>query len=296
MRTLLIPVDFSSHSAQAAHYAIALAKDLGTDVHLIHVSRLPIPPIPAPIYGTTTPYLTMEPAVKEMRHEAKESMRSLVAELDVVAHQIGYKGPILQTILEGDPVEEILHFIQSHTPDCLVMGVAPRSSLYRIFIGSVAGKLLLQARIPIIAIPSGAGYQSPKKMVFASDFDPQDAVLLRRIHIMLKQLVASWQIVHLTDEVEDQFYADREAELEDKLRERLGALPGSPKMDVNVLTEGPLLEVIEQFAREQQAAMVTFVTHRRNLFSRLIDPSVCTEAMFHIQLPMLFLHSEVCTD
>lgn len=64
------------------------------------------------------------------------------------------------------------------------------------------------------------------------------------------------------------------------------------EINVSVFSEGSLLSEVEKYAKEQSAGMIAFVSHRRNVLSRVIDPSVSTEAMFHLHQPMLFLHTE----
>lgn len=291
MRTLLVPTDFSSHSTQAAFFALSLARDLDAEVHLLHINRMPVPPLAMPAYGVTTPILSMEPAIREMRHEANSCMKELLPDLDKEAAKVGYKGPIRQTILEGEPVEEICKWIDQFQPIAMVLGVTTRSSLYRLFIGSVAGRLLQEVEIPVFAIPSGAQYRSFDKAVFASDFDPDDQPSLVKMNQLLRESVKDWHVVHVTDDLEEQYLYDRQGEVAEKMKARFASAGIQARIHAEILTEGTMLEAVEGYAREHEASLVAFVMHKRNAFARLIDPSVSSEALFHLHLPMLFLHT-----
>lgn len=292
MKSLLVPVDFSAHSVQAVTYAAGLAADLGYRIHLLHVSHIPVPSVASPMYGASVPMIGMESIMKEIRQEARESMKTLIHDLGSTFESLGYHGPVFQTILEGDACEEIEHWIHEHTPAGLILGVTPRSTLYRIFIGSVAGKLLHRVKVPVIAVPSGASYQGVDKVVFASDFDPEDQALWRKMNEFLGHKCQDWHVVHMVTDLEERYFFDKEKELEDRLRTKWMTNSQDCDIKVNIFSDGPLLTEVEKYAQAQEAGMIAFVSHRRNVLASVIDPSVSTEAMFHLHRPMLFLHTD----
>lgn len=292
MKSLLVPVDFSAHSVQAVMYAAGLAADLGYRIHLLHVSHIPVPSVASPMYSASVPMIGVESIIKEIRHEAQESMKTLIQDLAPEFEKVGFRGPVFQTILEGDACEEIEHWIKEHSPAGLILGVTPRSTMYRIFIGSVAGQLLRKIKVPIIAVPSGSHYQGLGKIVFASDFDPEDQVLWAKMNEFLGHKCENWHIVHMATDLEEHYFFDKEKELEDRLRTKWIANSQECEIKVSVFSEGALLSEVEKYANAQNAGMIAFVSHRRNLLARVIDPSVSTEAMFHLHRPMLFLHAE----
>ncbi len=292
MRTLLVPTDFSAHGTQAALFALNLARDLEAEVHLLHISRTPVPPMAMSTYGVTSPILSMEPSIREMHHEANACMKELLLDLDKEAARAGYKGPIRQTMLDGDPVEEIRRWIDQNHPMALVLGVTTRSSLYRLFIGSVAGKLLQEVEIPVFAIPSGAQYRSFENAVFASDFDPEDQPSLVKMNQLLRESVKDWHVVHVTDDLEEQYLYDKQEEVAEKMRARFASAGIQARIQAKVLTDGTMLDAVEGYAKAHEASLVAFVMHKRNAFARLIDPSVSAEALFHLHLPMLFLRTQ----
>ncbi len=292
MKSLLVPVDFSAHSVQAVTYAAGLAAELGYRIHLLHVSHIPVPSVASPMYGASVPMIGVDSMLKEIRHEAQESMKTLIHDLASHFDSVGYHGPVFQTILEGDACVEIEHWITEHHPVGLILGVTPRNTMYRIFIGSVAGKLLHRVKVPIIAVPSGARYEGISKIVFASDFDPEDQILWAKMNEFLGHKCQSWHIVHMVTDLEEHYFFDKEKELEDRLRTKWMSNSQTCEIKVSVFSEGSLLSEVEKYAKEQSAGMIAFVSHRRNVLARVIDPSVSTEAMFHLHRPMLFLHAE----
>lgn len=292
MKSLLVPVDFSAHATQAVSYAAGIAADLGYRIHLLHVSHIPIPSVTSPMYGVSVPMIGVETIMKEIRHEAKENMKSLIKELGPTFEEVGYHGPVFQTILEGEASAEIENWIREHHPVGLILGVTPRSTLYRMFIGSVAGKLLHRVKVPVIAVPSGARYLGIERVIFASDFDPEDQALWDKMNEFLGGKCHSWHVVHMITDLEERYFYDKEKELEQRLRSKWMDTSTDYEIKVNIFSEGPLLKAVEKYAKSEEAGMIAFVSHRRNLLTRVIEPSVSSEAMFHLHLPMLFLHTD----
>lgn len=292
MNSLLVPVDFSAHATQAVSYAAGLAADLGYRIHLLHVSHIPIPSVTAPMYGASVPLIGVETMIKEVRQEARESMKTLIHDMAPELARVGYHGPVFQTILEGDAYEEINHWIEEHNPAGLILGVTPRSTLYRIFIGSVAGRLLQKVKVPVIAVPSGANYQGVNRIVFASDFDAEDHALWMRMNEFLGQKCQEWHIVHMVTDLEEQYFYDKEQELKQRLQSKWLNEDQDSQIKVTILPDGELLKEVEKYARDEKAGMIAFVSHRRSMLGRIIEPSVSSEAMFHLHQPMLFLHPE----
>ena len=72
MRTIIVPVNFSKNSTNAAHYAADLARTIGAELNLVHVFQAPmvIPEVPIP-----------ENVLEEMRDTNLSLLKDLAADL-----------------------------------------------------------------------------------------------------------------------------------------------------------------------------------------------------------------------
>lgn len=290
MKSLLIPVDFSAHAVQAVSYAAGIAADLGYALHLLHVTPIPIPTATSPLYGGSVPIFGVEPLVRDIQKEAAEQMQSLINDMQPTLEQEGYTGPIYHTIVEGEAVEEIANWVEVHQPVGMILGVTPRSTLYRLFIGSTAGKLLHRVKAPILAVPIGTQYLGIEKAIFASNFDPEDQVLWHKMNAFLDNRCKSWHVVHMVTDLEERYFHDKESEIAQRLHTKWVQAEMKGEVQISVFTEGDLLPEIEKYARSKRAGLIAFVSHRKTLLTRMIEPSVSSAALFHLHQPMLFLH------
>jgi nucleotide-binding universal stress UspA family protein len=139
IQTILFPTDFSETSQHALDLAFALARDLKARLLVLHVATPP----PFVTYGE------FEKAMQESsgyRRELEEQLRSCQKpDCNAEFH-----------LKEGEPAAEILHFAQEAQCDMIAMGTHGRTGLGRLFMGSVAEKILREAPCPVLTIKAPA--------------------------------------------------------------------------------------------------------------------------------------------
>jgi nucleotide-binding universal stress UspA family protein len=145
-RTIVVPFDFSPHASRALERAHDLARQLGADVHLLHVVEPP-----SAVYGypgfTPVPPSPMLLDMREVKQGAIEALRDLAARLDPLP------GKLACHVIEGAQVAEaICGFAEANAADLLVMGTHGRTGLSRVFLGSVAERTLRGAPCPVLMV------------------------------------------------------------------------------------------------------------------------------------------------
>ena len=137
---ILCAVDLSEHSKQVAEYAATLAKKLGASVLVVYTA-----PSLSQYVGFHVPPNTIENFVGEIVTGAEQSMQSFVAENfpGIDAHG---------QVLIGYAAEEILNSASEEHADMIIMGTHGRKGIDRILFGSVAEKVVKNARIPVLTI------------------------------------------------------------------------------------------------------------------------------------------------
>lgn len=141
-RRILHPSDFSPASRPALAQAIDLAKRDGARLTLVHVMTLPVP-IVAEGYVSPTVWADLE---RQMRGHAQKEMGKLITR----ARQAGVRAT--SVLLEGLPADRIVRAARRLKADLIVMGTHGRSGLAKIFLGSVAGRVIATARCPVLTV------------------------------------------------------------------------------------------------------------------------------------------------
>ena len=140
IKKILCAVDLSEHSKQVAEYAATLAKSLNASVIVVYTA-----PSLSEYVGFHVPPNTIENFVGEIVTGAEQSMDNFVAENFA---GIDAKGQVLI----GYAAEEILNRAQEEDAGMIVMGTHGRKGIDRILFGSVAEKVVKNARIPVLTI------------------------------------------------------------------------------------------------------------------------------------------------
>src|SRR5207302_10989546 len=134
---ILYPTDFSSHSNQAYFHAVALAEEHGASLTIAFVYS-------PGFLGTA-----------EFHGEAgdREYWRKQLEQIRPVDPGI----TVNHVFLEGDPATEIVRYAMDAGIDLIVMGTHGRSGLERLLMGSVAEKVMREARcsVLVVKLPKG---------------------------------------------------------------------------------------------------------------------------------------------
>ena len=140
IRTILVPVDFSTHSAEALAYAIELAKVFGAGIHLLHCYQINV--------GGVSPYglVIPEDFDREVRAAAGQKLgewaEKVRAEGIAVEEQIS---PMFPAATLPATAAEI-------SADLIVMGTRGLTGLRHVLLGSVAERTLRVAPCPVLTV------------------------------------------------------------------------------------------------------------------------------------------------
>lgn len=144
-RKILVPVDFSTHSARAVEVAAELARRYEGSVDLVHVFDPMAYPLPDGYVMFTRPQLDEMFA----RFDAE------LAKYEQTALALG--APRVKThVRQGPCAAEICNFAQEQSFDLIVMGTHGRRGLNRLLLGSVAERVLRMAPCPVLTMTAEA--------------------------------------------------------------------------------------------------------------------------------------------
>lgn len=142
--SILCPVDFSPCSEAAARLAASLSRDLGADVHLLHVLALPLAPMPVAELGLSTSEVVPPTFARDLDRDARAALRQLASDLCLEPH-------VHVTI--GSAAREIVRVSDSIGAGMIVIGTHGRTGLAHWLLGSVAERVVRTSRVPVLVVP-----------------------------------------------------------------------------------------------------------------------------------------------
>jgi nucleotide-binding universal stress UspA family protein len=135
MNKFLVAIDGSEGSRAAIDEALELAGQVGAEVTFAFVRRPPSSLLGYPYYERL---LSTELATARTTLAAAER-RAGEAGIDSVS-----------TVLEGDPVDEILSAADNRSVDMIVMGSRGRGAFAGALLGSVSSAVVQHANVPVL--------------------------------------------------------------------------------------------------------------------------------------------------
>lgn len=141
IRQVLYATDFSPTSRRAHDTAIALAK-------LGH-ARITILFVLAPVMLVPGQYVDAQTMVA-LQNRARELSKQQLAVLATRARKAGVRVSVL--LREGDPPDQIIRVARLKKADLIVMGTHGRRGLPKLFLGSVAGRVVAAAPCPVVTV------------------------------------------------------------------------------------------------------------------------------------------------
>jgi nucleotide-binding universal stress UspA family protein len=142
IRRILHPSDFSRASSAAFAKAVETTKTNRAELLLTHVMT-PVVLVTGDGYLSPDVYDKIEASA---RASAEKQLRILAAR----AKKAGVRAKVL--LLEGVPHEQITRAARTTRADLVVLGTHGRTGLARLFVGSVASRVLSTATCPVLTV------------------------------------------------------------------------------------------------------------------------------------------------
>jgi nucleotide-binding universal stress UspA family protein len=280
-RNILVATDFSPASRPAFRRAVELSAASGATLWIGHV----VPPVPKGSMARV--YLEMDAF---LRGDAEKRLRALTK----AARDRGARPRAV--LLRGVPPEAILRSARARRADLVVLGTHGRTGLARLFIGSVAARVIATASCPVLAVRRRRGSGHARRILFATDFSEASRPAWKVALELARANRARLKIVHVVEPLargQGVFWAYAEAEAESRAdaRRRLQALrDGARKAGASaetLLERGVAHEAIVRAARSMRDVWIVMGTHGRTGASAALLGSVASRVVATAPCPVL---------
>jgi nucleotide-binding universal stress UspA family protein len=260
MKTVIIPVDFSETSLNAARYAAEMLSGK-SDTSII-------------LYNMVT-----NAEEYELAGTYLESIKTeLLLKGDKSIECIRENGKDLIDCLET--------LVSSKKASLIIMGISEKSLLQQTLVGSNTLKIVARGVCPVLIVPVQAKYNGIKHVALASDFrNVETNTPVKRIKSVLDLFKPKLHIVHVNSEIHVAINEQLKTEknwLDEQFREY--------DPEFYFLTTFDLQESIEQFSQDQQIDFIINVPHHQSFYDHFFKKSVTKKLIFQSTIPILAAH------
>jgi nucleotide-binding universal stress UspA family protein len=274
MKNLIVPVDFSTASYNAAEYAVLLADVFNAKVTFINAV--------APLF------LYDEDAVPAM---VRQQQNLIEANKNLLAKQIESLSKkttidIEGFVSEGSAFSVIQESAFEQHADLIVMGMKGKGKSNSIF-GSTTNTVIRKSSFPVLVIPEGASYQSIDTITLASDFNEEiDMNRYTLLEILAQKYDSFIQVLNVRkDEI---VLSDSESIGKMKTHFALTYL----RHNFTVIEYDDVVEGIEEYLELKPADLLVMMAHKHSLIDRLFAKVFTKEMARQTKIPLLVLQNK----
>ena len=149
LKKLLVPVDFSGHSMDALRSAWELAREIGAELHMLHVVAPHHSFIPLPLThdAEKAREIAREAAMVEQAEEELARIRR---------DEMAQSPKVTVGAVVGPPVAKILAYVRENKIDLIVMSTHGRTGAEHALIGSVTEKIVRVSPCAVLVVRRAA--------------------------------------------------------------------------------------------------------------------------------------------
>ena len=277
MGTLVVPLDFSPISRNAARYAVELAPRFGLKVEIVHVYHPVVDPHNA---------IVVDP---ELGEQFRKNLNEFANELQSTSGEdLNGARVINSRYTVGYPLPTLVDIASEPEVELLVMGTLGATNILDDVFGNISSSVATQTDKPLILVPPDSVFTAPRNIMVAFGSELVENGALGQLLTFNKPFKAHIDFVHISDE-DDKDY--------ESLREQLMSVllnNGSTDFSFDIRQIAPdgndVAETIIRTADNIEPDILTLIPRHRSFIQRLFHTSVTRKLCLHGNRPMLIVH------
>lgn len=144
-KKILVGLDGSAHSLRAADTATRLARQLGSELHILTVTR------PFKVTPKLRQYLEAENLLGEPKYVLDEMTNEIINEAKSVAEKAQLK-KVVSEVREGRPARTIVEYAKINGIDLIVLGARGAGETDSALLGSVSQKVSILSECTVMIV------------------------------------------------------------------------------------------------------------------------------------------------
>ncbi|WP_224999110.1 universal stress protein [Cesiribacter sp. SM1] len=256
MKSILVPTDFSECAVSATKAAITIAQKTGAEIHFLHLISVP------------EDWMYLMDYAEKMYPDTQSRVRKASIALNNLVSQADKAGVSAKRFICYDESHlEILHHLEKHGNDFIVMGSHGISGFKQFLIGSMSQKIARQAPVPVLVVKNPVQNFRLANVVFTSDFGEEALPQFQEVAAFCKAVEATLHLVYINSPM---YFTDSET-ISRKLEQFSAQCPeqiGSVSTYNYQSLDGGLV----RFCEHLNPDLIALIIHgRKPLFNNLID-------------------------
>lgn len=273
MKKLIVPVDFSSTSVNAAEFAGNLAIFYGAEIWLYHAYEMPVGfgEVTWPLFNVAELQTAAEQELEMMKETVQGNLRSKVA---------------FNLKAEMTPLADgLTAFCDEIKPDLVLMGLSGKDALTKLIVGSNTIKTIHTLQYPVLVIPPKASFTPVVKIGFACDYKKiEETTPVTLIKKILKDFDADLYILNVDH---NDSHVDNEVMDGSITAKRLFSdiHPVCDSIESENVTDG-----LNKYAGEKSLDWIVVIPKKHTLLQKMFSRSHSKDLLYHTHLPVLCVH------
>ena len=260
MHRVIIPVDFSETSLNAARYAANMLA--GKDNAL------------AILYNNYESIDDLDICVNYQESLKKEFLKA------------GVKKVECEREMGGDLIENIARLAHTIRATLIVMGITGKSAIRQAMFGSNTLKLIDRNLYPVMIVPPDASFNGINNVAFASDFkNVEDVTPSALISSVLEMFNPKLHIVHVNKEI----YVSLPTELQEG-KAKLAEMFASFNTEFYFITMNDFFEAMDNFIKDYAVDVIITVPRHQSNATSIFKSTHTKRLAYHSHIPILAAH------
>jgi nucleotide-binding universal stress UspA family protein len=260
MNTVIVPVDFSETSLNAARYAAQLLSGhYGVTMILYHS------------YSKSS-----EAAKSASDLEALKSalMKDHIVKMEVLVHE------------ESDFVDGLEKAARHRRADLVIMGITGKSAIAQVFFGSNTLKMAERKVCPVLIVPQHAEFKQIKNVMLTSDFKN---TLNTTPSVPIKDFLDVFNPQLHVVNVDKDHYISLTEDYEHEKQE-LRKMFADYKPEFYFMRLYDVDEAINLFAESRNIDLIIAIQKNHSFIGKLLNSSRTKTLSYHSKMPLLVMH------
>jgi len=197
MKSILVPVDFSKSSENAAYYAFYLAKHLKANIILCHAIYIPIE-VPIDSFGRWPGY-----NFETLREESTKILEDLALQMrnygNTFHDQCVFQPQITFVAEVGEATDVIINLGNREKAQLIIMGMKGAGGFTDCLFGSKSRNMIDKSTLPLVLVSEDFQIKPIRKIAFAASLADDEISTINALVSFANYFNANLLVAHVSD-------------------------------------------------------------------------------------------------
>lgn len=285
---VVVPIDFAEYSMKAVIAAFNIAKANKTSVIFLHSFI-------DPYFNSSIPlseHLSYDSDKNDYRKTLESETEAKMKQFIKVVKEKIKQGEIpavkfSTAIREGVAEDVIVEYTKQAMPMLIVMATRMAEKKEKELIGSVTAEVMDSCRFPVYSIPENTHesiIEQPKNILFICNVDQDDIIAIDSLSRLMPNGNAHITLLHIHDKKRN--IGNKNAY--NALHEYCNVNYPMFTYSTQEVKPGKILSDMN-FADDDKPHLVVLPSKRKNIFTRLFNPSIAHKVLFNTDIPLMVI-------